>query len=40
MNTLIYCMGDHTDDILRSFQLAEADAKKYETVKTILRVIL
>ena len=33
VNTLIYCMGDDADDILRLFQLAEADAKKYETVK-------
>ena len=33
VNTLIYCMGDQADDILRSFQLAEADAKVYDTVK-------
>jgi len=26
-------MGDEGDDILRSFNLAEADAKKYKTVK-------
>ena len=33
VNTLIYCMGDAADDILRSFKLTEADSKVYETVK-------
>lgn len=29
VNTLIYCMGDHADDILRSFKLSKEDPKKY-----------
>ena len=33
VNTLIYCMGDAADDILRSFKLTEANLKVYETVK-------
>ena len=33
MNGLIYAMGDEADDILKSFHLFEADAKKYKTVK-------
>jgi len=33
VNTLIYTMGDKGDDILRSFNLSEADKKKYDTVK-------
>ena len=33
MNTLIYCMGDRADDILRSFKLPEEDSKKYKVVK-------
>ena len=33
VNTLIYCMGDEADDILRSFKLSEEDSKKYSTVK-------
>ena len=32
MNTLIYCMGDKADDILRSFQLSAEDEKEYEVV--------
>ena len=33
VNALVYAMGDEADDILRSFHLSEADAKKYKTVK-------
>ena len=33
VNTLIYCMGDRADDILRSFKLPEEDTKKYKVVK-------
>ena len=33
VNTLIYCMGDKADDILRSFQLSAEDEKNYETVR-------
>ena len=33
VNTLMYCMGDRADDILRSFKLSEEDSKKYEVVK-------
>ena len=33
VNTLLYAMGDEGEDIIRSFHLAEADAKKYKTVK-------
>ena len=33
VNTLIYCMGDQADDILRSFNLSAEDAKKFDTVK-------
>ena len=33
VNTLLYAMGDEGDDILQSFHLAEADAKKYKMVK-------
>jgi hypothetical protein len=33
VNTLIYSMGDKADDILHSFNLSEADSKKYATVK-------
>ena len=33
VNTLIYCMGDRADDILRSFKLSAEDAKKYQVVK-------
>ena len=32
VNTLIYCMGDRADDILRSFQLSTEDEKKYDVV--------
>ena len=32
-NMLIYTMGDEADDILRSFKLSDADAKKYSVVK-------
>ena len=34
VNTLIYCMGDEADDIMKSFSLSDADAKKYEPVKS------
>ena len=34
VNTLVYSMGDKADDILQSFNLPEADSKKYKTVKT------
>ena len=30
VSTLIYCMGDKADDILRSFRLSAADEKKYK----------
>ena len=30
---LIYTMGDETDDILRSFNLSDANVKKYSVVK-------
>ena len=33
VNTLVYAMGDEGDDILRSYHLVEADAKKYKMVK-------
>ena len=33
VNTLIYSMGDEADDILRSFNLSEADSKKYTKVR-------
>jgi len=33
VNTLIYSMGDQTDDIFRLFQLSDEDAKKYNVVK-------
>jgi len=32
ISTLIYSMGDRSEDILKSFALSEEDAKKYETV--------
>lgn len=32
VNTLIYCMGNKADNILRSFQLSAEDEKKYEVV--------
>ena len=32
VSTLIYCMGDKADDILRSFRLSAADEKKYKVV--------
>ena len=32
VNTLIYCMGDKADDILRSFKLSADDSKKYSVV--------
>ena len=34
INSLIYCMVDKAEDILASFELAEEDAKRYETVAT------
>ena len=33
VNMLIYTMGDEADDILRSFNLSDADVKKYSVVK-------
>ena len=33
VNTLIYAMGDHADDILSSFSLSADDSKKYAPVK-------
>ena len=33
VNALVYAMGDEANDILRSFHLSDADAKKYKTVK-------
>ena len=33
VNTLIYCMGNEADDILRSFQMSEEDKQKYAKVK-------
>ena len=32
MNTLLYCLGEQTEDILASFNLSEADAKKFDVV--------
>ena len=40
VNTLLYAMGDKGDDILQSFQLAEADAKKYKTSRSDSTVTL
>ena len=33
VSTLVYWMGDKAEDLLQSFALSEADAKKYDTVK-------
>lgn len=33
VNTLIYCMGDEADDVLRGLKLSDADMKKYDKVK-------
>jgi len=33
VNSLMYCVGDRADDILRSFKLSDKDSKKYEVVK-------
>ena len=33
INTMIYCMGDEADDIVKSFTFAEEDEKKYAKVK-------
>ena len=33
VHTLIYSMGDKTNDILKSFGLSQDDLKKYDTVK-------
>ena len=33
VNTLIYSIGDEADDILQSFDLNDADRKKYKSVK-------
>ena len=35
INTLIYAMGDQTDDILNSFKLSTTQLKQYHTVKKI-----
>ncbi len=32
-NTLVYSMGDKSDDILQAFNLSAEDAKNYATVK-------
>jgi len=33
VNTLIYCMGDEADDVLRGLNLSDADQRKYTTVR-------
>ena len=33
VSTLVYSMGDKAEDLLHSFALSEADAKKYDTIK-------
>lgn len=33
VNTLIYCMGDEADDVLRGLKLSDADMQKYDKVK-------
>lgn len=33
INTMIYCMGDEADDIIKSFTFAAGDEKKYAKVK-------
>ena len=33
VNTLIYCMGDEADDVLRGLKLSDADTKMYDKVK-------
>ena len=33
VSTLIYCMGDKANDILRSFRLSAADKNKYKVVQ-------
>ena len=33
VNTLIYCMGDEADDVLRSFELSAEESKKHATVR-------
>jgi len=33
INALVYLMGEQAEDILSSFNISDADAKKYETVK-------
>lgn len=33
VNTLIYCMGDEADDVLRGLKLNNADQRQYEKVK-------
>ena len=32
VSTLIYCMGDQSEDIFQSFNLTDDDAKKFDTV--------
>ena len=32
VHTLVYCMGDEADDLLSSFDLSNADSKKYSKV--------
>lgn len=33
MNTLIYCMGDEADDVLRGLKLSDADQRQHATVR-------
>ena len=32
VHTLVYCLGDQADNILRSYKLSDDDVKKYDTV--------
>ena len=32
VNTLLYCLGDDAEDVLRSTNISEADGKKYNKV--------
>ena len=32
VNTLIYCMGEEADDILRLFQMSDKDKQKYKNM--------
>lgn len=33
VNTLIYCMGDEADDVLRGLKLSDADLRNYARVR-------